>query len=102
MKKTRGRNIRIDEKTTTTIPPKRRNPGRGASTLYTTAAAKALKNPGEWVVIRGYRAAAIASRMRAGAYQAIDPRDHEIEIRKEDDDSYSLYIKYVGKVVEKE
>lgn len=101
MKQARGQNIRIDEKTTTTIPPKER-PARGPSTLYTTVAAKALKNPGEWVVIRGYRSGSVASLMRQGRYPAIDPRDHEIEVRKEDDDSYSLYIKYVGKVVEKE
>lgn len=76
--------------------------GRAVSHLYTTASEMARKNPAEWVVLRGYKNHAIASRMRAGKYAAIDPQDYEIEMRRNEDGvRYDLYLKYVGKIVEK-
>lgn len=83
----------------TDIPdrPKRRRP---IPNLFTTVAVSARKNPAEWVVLRGYRSSAVASRLRAGDYPAINPDDHEIEMRRsEDGTTWDLYVKYTGKIV---
>lgn len=95
----RGELPNIEVSSTTELPPDNRK-GRKRSRFYTDVAVQARKNPAEWVVLKGYRSAAIASHMRAGKYPAINPDDHEIECRRETDGRYTLYVKYVGKVVE--
>ncbi len=40
--------------------------------------------------------------MRQGKYPAIDPDDYDIEVRRNADGVlYDVYVRYVGKVVEK-
>lgn len=82
------------------VPPK--GGGRKVSTFYSEIATQARKNPAQWVVLRGYRTSAIATQMRQSKYPAIDPRDYEIECRRNPDGvRYDLYLKYIGKTVEK-
>lgn len=85
--------------TTDNIPPKKRV-GRARSQFYTTIAQEAVKNPAVYIAVPGYKSTAIASNMRRGRYPSIDPADFEIEMRKDTDGTYTLYIKYVGKIVE--
>lgn len=85
--------------TTTDLPPKRQV-GRGRSKFYTTIAQEAVKNPAVYIAVPGFKSTAVASNMRRGRYPSIDPRDYEIEMRKDPDGTYTLYIKYVGKIVE--
>lgn len=73
---------------------------RTRNPLYTEIAKRALADPGSWVVVHGFADTAVASHMRKGRYAAIDPDDHDIEIRKQKDGTYSLYVKYTGNVVE--
>lgn len=80
--------------------PKKQS-GRKASTFYSDIAVKARQNPAQWVVLRGYKTSAPATQMRQGKYPAIDPRDYEIECRRNPDGvRFDLYLKYVGKIVE--
>lgn len=94
----RGELPDITVETASELPPGNKQ-GRSRSKFYTEIAVTARKNPAEWVVLKGYKSAAIASHMRKGKYPAINPDDHEIECRRENDGTYSLYLKYVGKVV---
>ena len=94
----RGELPEITVETVSELPPDNKR-GRSRSKFYTEVAVKARKNPAEWVVLKGYKSAAIASHMRNGKYPAINPDDHEIECRRESDGTYSLYLKYVGKIV---
>ena len=77
-------------------------PGRRPSNFYTNIAQEAFRNPAEWVVLRGFKSSATGTNMRQGKYPAIDPDDYDIEVRRNADGVlYDIYLKYVGKVVEK-
>ena len=83
--------------------PSTKSPPCGAERCHrsTRVARRARENPASWVVLRGYRTSAIATQMRQSKYPAIDPRDYEIECRRNADGvRYDLYLKYVGKIVD--
>lgn len=83
-------------------PPAPRRLRRSRNPVYLEIARRALADPGSWVVVNGFPDAAVASHMRKGRYAAIDPEDHDIEIRKQKDGTYSLYVKYTGTIIEKD
>ena len=94
--------ITIDEGPVEGPPAPGRGRKQGESTnFYIGVAARAVKCAPEWIILKGYSTPSSASQMRKGRYPAIDPRDYEIEARVQEDGSYWVYLRYVGKIVEK-
>lgn len=88
------------EKAPNGVPPLA-SPQANRQRMYKQLAQECKDNPGEPYVVRGFSSPASATQMRKGKYQAIDPNEFTIEVRRNKDGiRYDIYLTYIGEAEE--